>query len=519
VHSNLKGTAEDTSPLNMPRQTTLDGFLARPAKRDKSTKANIKGPSASQIPVNDSIETVTPVSTPPVEAKPNRKTRGVDTKLKLVKPQLEVEETPRRFSPRLQIQRSKLIPKPTLLAVGEPSPARAAGTPTFAWPAVSPPDLSALRSSGTQLMRSPSKPRSTSTYQTAPTSPVQSSSNSDISQISTIHGVLPLTTEHTHSQNATHLQTREIPSSLPWENSPTEGYGDSWPSSQSESSPTRKSSTTSSQQSLTRFDNGFRVPAIPASKRSNSVDDTQDESQDRLSEHFGWMRTPSQSRNEDGFRVPELPNRPTTNVDDTQDSTQDEESPVVAPPTSRKRKREASSQNPTSSPTEDSCILLSQAPPHMRKPTPEVITIHSTQSQREEPLIPSPIPRHRGASSQNFPSQDSLGFRSSAHDWTSSQPTQPQVDPPKEIRATGPPSRSPVLFAQKVAEPLRMVLEYGYPGTRSYQRRVDLDELERQQDMELEKWDSEHEKSCPSHEKSRPSHEKSRPSHEIPYNP
>ena len=61
---------------------------------------------------------------------------------------------------------------------------------------------------------------------------------------------------------------KEIPSSLPWERSPSDGIGDAWPSSQSDSSPVRLSQRSPPHHSQPRYEDGFRVPHPPSSKMS-----------------------------------------------------------------------------------------------------------------------------------------------------------------------------------------------------------------------------------------------------------
>jgi hypothetical protein len=151
--------------------------------------------------------------------------------------------------------------------------------------------------------------------------------------------------------------------------------------------------------------------------------------------------------------------------------------------------------------TQNSVILLSQAPPSMRKNPPEIIAIHSTQSESQE-HIPPPDPRPTSQSlSQPFArvysedSQTSSGYLNQ-HNWTSSQPTQSAVGPVVELSSmANPPSQMPLSSQNewsRIPEPLAMTLAYGFPRKRSYENLPDLDKLENDQEKELQKWEAKH---------------------------
>src|SRR5436305_466127 len=104
----------------MPRQTTLDGFLVRASKRPKSDIKRQSGEQTTESGVqHDSIETNSSSSSLPLKSA--QKVDHINV-LKLIKPQLELSGTPSRSSPRLQMQRDKLLPRPTLSGMREKSP-------------------------------------------------------------------------------------------------------------------------------------------------------------------------------------------------------------------------------------------------------------------------------------------------------------------------------------------------------------------------------------------------------------
>jgi hypothetical protein len=522
------------------KQSTLDDLFGCPTMSRKSTKAKIEVQSTQDGHLNghDSVETGTP-STRPTAKKNKLEEKGVmssSTKKNHSKPELEL--SPTRRSPRILAQKSKLIPKSPKysmpLVESPPLPIRSDTRP---FPSLSPappiltPSLSIAKREGHHpASRSPSE--FTQSYHTALLSPIRSSRESFPSEES----VMDAREEENTTENKSSDTHKEIPSSLPWENSPSDGIGDAWPSSQSSSFSPKASQSRSIQRSQPRYDNGFRVPDPPSSRvslddtqdesfaspslehsqskhasqprhdathctpgRLNSsqagLDDTQDESQPSALQHSLSTRQPT------AFHVAQTVSK--GNLDDTQDLTQDSEHDI---PRARKRKREISViEIPDSAPLDDkveiepldnSCIILSQTPPSMRKKTPEVINIHSTQSQTQE-YIPAPGPRPTsqdlskpfGRSSTN---SSSSSAHQASHNWESSQVTQSPVESLPELSSvTNPPSQlqlSSQNDLSRIPVPLGMTLEYGFPS-RGFSDLPDLDKMEEEQELRLKKWE------------------------------
>lgn len=497
-------------PSTPAKQTTLDGFLVGANMPRSSIKRNRKGQSAdTKVHVGlpgDSIESQTPVSSP-IETSKSKDKKGklAEKKAKPSKPELDFSTL--RRSPRTGIQKSNLIPKtPLPLIRSHPAPISAskpvgAEPPPFPLSHLSSLPINTHENKDHQASRSPSK--AASSYYTALSSPMSSQENLSLPEKFITSGAEAV--KLTRPIAPVH----EVPSSVPWENTPSDGYGDAWPSSQSDSSPAL---SLKSKPSLERImGNQSRIAhglSRPPSK--TSLDDTQDESQPDKFVSISPEKM-SQTHTDDGFRIPPLPNRAAGYVEETQDE-ESQQQPVAG----TKRKRvptfnevpESSppvQQSPTLlskalAPEEDSLVLLSQAPPHMRKPTPELITIHSSQSQTQDIIASSPILGPRATSIPLSPSSNHRPLSQSSqassilqypHNWNSSQPTQPPVDAMPDCGRTGPPSRSPILEINKIPEPLRLTLEHKYPQRLVYEGLPDLDQLERQQDAQLEKWQEE----------------------------
>lgn len=235
----------------------------------RNNKANIKDKPKQQAPSsvqNDSIETDTPISSAPKKENHERgesQGRGPQPP-KPPKQELEISTT--RRSPRLT-QRSKLTPKYSLpLIQSPPLPVR----DSRPLPTQTPPILPSLspalpitsRQSQHQPGRSPSEP--TASYYTALSSPIDSSP--------ALPSPLKSPVAKNDQPKVTEIENtvviKEIPSSLPWERSPSDGIGDAWPSSQSDSSPHRSSQRSPLQRSRPLYEDGFRVPDPPSSKMS-----------------------------------------------------------------------------------------------------------------------------------------------------------------------------------------------------------------------------------------------------------
>ena len=298
----------------------------------------------------------------------------------------------------------------------------------------------------------------------------------------------------------------EIRSSMPWENTPSEGYGDAWPSSGSEPGIV----VISQEEEGKQIGSGSHMPSVAPS----TVDVGDARRPVSASSVLSVSTGLNDGRTNDGFRIPDLPLRSSSKLDDTQDFTQDEESQLDLSMAGRKRKRaETVNEIQESSPPsvqqyqreirtgnrteEDSCILLSQAPPHMRKPTPEIITIRSSQSQSQDFIPPSPKPGPKSTSLPQSPASAHSSQTSSVgqypHNWGSSQPTQPPLDNLPDFRSTEPPPQSPIEGhgnPSKIPEPLGMTLEYGFPKKRDYENLPDLDELEQQNEAQLQLWEA-----------------------------
>lgn len=450
---------------------------------------------------NDSIQTPTPViSTPPTSSVTERTRKPVDKKSKPSKPELELSKT--RRSPRPRYQRSNLIPKAPLPLARSPV-AKSYPRPVESEPFSSlSPSLSIMtrKTPDQQSTRSPSKPASS--YYTALSSPMSSQDESSGSSKS----IVRVDEQKAIKEPAISHPSFEIPSSMPWENTPSEGYGDAWPSSQSESGIV----VISQEKNVNQLGSGSYMPSIP----SCTVDVGDARRPVSASSVLSVSTGLDDGRTNDGFRIPDLPLRSSSKLDDTQDLTQDEESELDLSMPGRKRKRVATvNEIQESSPPsvqqyqreihtvnrteEDSCVLLSQAPPHMRKRTPEIITIHSSESQSQNFIPLSPKPGPKSTSLPQSPASAHSSQTSSVgqypHNWGSSQPTQPPLDNLPDFQSTEPPPQSPIVGhgkPSKIPEPLGMTLEYGFPKKRDYENLPDLDELEQQKEAQLQRWEA-----------------------------
>jgi hypothetical protein len=296
------------------------------------------------------------------------------------------------------------------------------------------------------------------------------------------------------SSNAPVPQIHEVQSSMPWENTPSDGYGDAWPSSQSAPSPASSlRSKTSFDRVSTNTEHAFQ--RFVRSRSKNNLDDTQDESQINKPT-TGTSITTSQTRTDDGFRVPLPPNRHGSYVEETQD----EESERASVTGNRSAQQSPSVSFRSFPSDEDSCVILTEPPAHMRKATPEVISIHSTPSQSPDLIVSSPVitqispPTPRSPSFNRTLSQlsQTSSIHQYPHNWNSSQATQPPVDSLPDFRPMGPPSQSPIPETgtpTKFPEPLAITLEHKYPTRPLYERFPDLDQLERQQEADLQRWE------------------------------
>ena len=190
----------------------------------------------------------------------------------------ELELSPTRHSPRIQAQKSRLIPKYSLpLIVSPPLPVPRESRPITTLPPLSRPMFNPSLSISTrenQYSQNRSTAEPTPSYHTAFSSPINTSQDS-------AESVMDTREDSNAAENERLVNRKEIPSSIPWENTPSDGIGDAWPPSQSDSSPTKGSYSKSSQRSQPRYEDGFRVPDPPSSRMS--LDSTQDESQAYLS--------------------------------------------------------------------------------------------------------------------------------------------------------------------------------------------------------------------------------------------
>ena len=304
----------------------------------KRSKVNIKDkpklrPSSSHE--YDSIETETPVSSAP--KKENRNDGENGGKISEPPPQTELELSPTRRSPRLCAQRSRLIPKYSLpLVQSPPLPVRDSRPLPSQPPPILPTLRPALPITSRQSQPKPdlSPSERTASYYTALSSPINSTPalpSSAKSPVATNRQ--PDVTETVHA-----VVIKEIPSSLPWERSPSDGIGDAWPSSQSESSPLRSSQRSSFQRSQPRFEDGFRVPDPPSSKMSQmNLGETQSqESEPHSRSQMSLGSTQSQESQPD-VRASQnsqrhISNHPSTALDDTQS----QEDPSLYPTSSPK---------------------------------------------------------------------------------------------------------------------------------------------------------------------------------------
>ena len=336
---------------------------------------------------------------------------------------------------------------------------------------------------------------------------------------------------------------------------PDHGYGSQceccilWPSSQADSFSTKRSHSKSSQRSQPRYEDGFRVPDPPLSRMS--LDSTQDESQASL--RRSPTKRQSQPCQNDGFDAPDRFNRTHPGLVDTQDESQPDTYAIQSLPSTernvfrvartlslsvinldntqdlqqdrserkisiieRKRKREPTiDEIPDSAPLdytlqsprraecaqqnlEDSCVILSQTPYSRRKKTPEIIHIHSTQSQSQE-WIPAPGPRPTSQDLSKPSGRNDSGDSSTSstnqpsHKWDSSQVTQSPITSAVELSSvTNPPSQL-LLSSQndlsRIPLSLAMVLEFELP-----QKGLDLpdlDKMEEEEELNLQKWEAE----------------------------
>lgn len=501
-------------------QTTLDKFLnthSMPRKPNKAGKG--RGQSAWSLGNDrDPIETVTP---PPKVMDKNHRSgehgENPPGREKDVDNKKQVGSSYPRRSPRLHAQRSKLIPKPTLTLIPSPPLPVHQPKPVFPRPPSPCPVVSSslpIDTRPSQNQRDPSASAPISSYHTAKSSPPQSTNTPSSPRRSIMSHV------KSSSENGS---IKEIPSSLPWENSPSDSYGDVWPSSQSASSPTKSQVKPTSQRSQFKYDDGFRVPDLPTSR--TAANDTQNRSQLR-------RRAPSlQSLHSKSISQHDSPHSYNLSLEDTQDESQpntaeskdflDEtrdlaQSDPPPEPTSavRKRKRELTIlEMPDSLPPgqlvspskpasvaisqDDSCVILSQPPPSMRKKTPEIITIHSSQSQSpaQDCNLPSGLQqasRDLSNSSGRTSSDTSLpSMHQHSHQWESSQITQSPVlslnmlnspvDPPSQLQLSSQNDLS------RIPEPLAMTLDF--LPRKAYEDMPDLSQLEKQQGLNLQKWE------------------------------
>ena len=525
------------------KQKRLDDLFAGSTMPRRTIKTKIK--SQVDNKQHDSIDTATSISSPI-----NKESRTEDKGIKSSSPsrrrnKTELELSPTRRSPRIQAQKSKLIPRYSLPLIESPRlPVRHDSKPIVTLPHPSPifnPSLS-INKCGNQDSRNRSTTEPTPSYHTAFSS-IPSTSQDPA------ESVMDTREDSNAPENERLITHEEIPSSIPWENTPSDAIGDAWPSSQPDSSPTKRSHSKSSQQSQPRYEDGFRVPDPPSSRMS--LDSTQDESQAslrqsppkarshpyennlfRTSDRINWTHPgladtqdesqpdthapqSSPSVEHKAFRVLRTSSSSQINLDDTQDLTQDEPKQDI-PRIERKRKREPTiTEIPdsvplddtlhspkqtdfTQSPLEDSCVILSPPPRSKRKKTPEIINIHSTQSQSQE-WIPAPGPRPTSQDlskpfSRNDSGDSSVSFTSQpSHKWESSQVTQSPIASAVEFSSvTNPPSQlslSSQNDLSKIPVPLKMILDSRFP-----QKGLDLPDLnkmEEEQELNLQKWEAE----------------------------
>lgn len=533
----------DPSTPTATKQSKLDNLFAGSTMARKSSKAknNVQSMEDAHNNANDSIETMTPVSSlsKMENTSAEKGLKGSATKRKRTKPELEL--SPTRCSPRLQAKKSRLVPKPKYslsLIESPPLPVPQPSRPLPGLPAQIFTSLSiATREDQYPVGRSPSEP--TPSFHTALSSPIHSSNEVSLSAES----AMDIHEEDSTTEHKSVNQNKEIPSSLPLENTPSDGIADAWPSSQSDSSPTKISQSKSMQRSQPRYDDGFRIPDPPSSRMS--LDDTQDESQASPSFQHSPPRRTSQTRQLNPFHTSDGLNRHEVELDDTQDDSQpleyqpppynefhvaqamslskgnlDETQDLTQEsehevPAVRKRKRESSifeipdsapledtlSQLPSRKttefvPLEDSCV---QPPPSMRKKTPEVINIHTTQSQTQE-YIPTPGPRPTSQDlSKPFGHTDSDNSSSSSvhqpsHNWESSQVTQSPISALAEFSSVVNPPSQLQLSSQndlsRIPVPLAMAVEYELPS-RGFSNMPDLDRMEEEGESNLRKWEAE----------------------------
>ena len=384
----------------------------------KGSKVNIKDKPKQKTPTtvaHDSIETETPLSSPKKE---NRKDGDSEENISRPeepsKPELELSAS--RRSPRLSAQRSKLIPKYSLPLIQSPPLPIRHSRPLLAQPPPILPSLSPAlpitsRQSQHQPGRSPSE--ATASYYTAFSSPIHSSP----AEPSSARSAMDTKDQPDVTETENTVTIKEIPSSLPWERSPSDGIGDAWPSSQSDSSPIRLSQRSPFQHSQPRYEDGFRVPDPPSSKMSQmnlgetqsqesqpharsqtSLGSTQSEesqtpshasqnSQRRISDHPATALDDTQSQEDPSvhenyrmappkqstyaqqvniFRVPNIPATSKPVIDESQNLTQDE-SLDEQPDAGKKRKRvDSINEIPDSAPK--SLSQLPRSPKRMYSP-------------------------------------------------------------------------------------------------------------------------------------------------------
>jgi hypothetical protein len=308
----------------------------------------------------------------------------------------------------------------------------------------------------------------------------------------------------------------QVPSSMPWENTPPDGWGDAWPATQP-TSPNRTSQSRAIQPTGRQFSDGFRVPDPPSARNSSFNESQRSRSQSQRS-----LSSCDVAGNPFGPLAPPHFQRPS--VSDSQDRTQSEESyiPVdndqtqsqedylVPPPAPPKRQRQPSIDAlPGPAPEGDPVALNvetpkkpkryidlssdslqelegSQIPESIRKPKPEYITIHSTQSQTQEWIAPS-LP---GPTSQDLTKPLNRGTQASSaspdreipiHNWNSSQITASPAETQMDLSfLTGPPSKNwtSQIDPTKVKEPLALTMETMYPLKTEADRLEDIEKLE-----------------------------------------
>ena len=462
----------------------------------------------------ESVKTDQSLSTPKNEVKDSQEqsSRGKSASIKKRPPKNQLQLSPTPRSPVIQPGTSGRIPKYSLsVAESPPLHARAVSESSPVIESSSRPNsIPALSIPLPLSQHQPQKGSPTASYYTALSSPCH------LGQTQSPHEELVMG-DGDDDDVIGKDDIEEVPSSIPWDNSPL----DAWPATQP-TSPSRRTESNLSQSSSGQFSDGFRVPHPPLSRITSS--NFQNESQKSRTRS---QRSPPRAYPVRSLFAPSgshLAQRPSVphSQDITQsqesyarahhDRTQSQETDMGHPLPVQKRKREPTiydltdEANPMAGTVEtpkkpkmyldassDSLQELteSQIPPSMRKMPVTVINIHSTQSQTQDWIAPSrPGPTSQDLTKPLKPGSQA-SFTSSddgvpSHNWNVSQITASPLSTQFELSSQNGPPPQTLTNPSDTKEPLDLTLGTMYPLESEADGLQDIEALERRAWQELE---------------------------------